>query len=132
VKPEVRTLIATMARDNPHGGTDRIRSELLKLGIAVSARSIRRHRRRGPAGPPSPSWRTFLANHAQAIWAVSWTLFTGGQFRAEPIMFSRSTDGGQTFSPAKKAHPCSQQRRHRWQAGFRGQDSAQRRRVRLL
>ena len=55
MKPEVRTLIATMARENPHWGTERIRSELLKLGIAVSARSIRRHRRRGPAGPPSQS-----------------------------------------------------------------------------
>ena len=30
---------------------------------------------------------------------VSWTLFLGPGF-AEPIMFSRSTDGGRTFSPA--------------------------------
>jgi hypothetical protein len=37
---EVRALIATMARENPHWGTERIRGELLKLGIAVSARSI--------------------------------------------------------------------------------------------
>jgi hypothetical protein len=59
-----------MARENPHWGTERIRGELLKLGIAVSARSIRRHRRRGPSRPPSQSWRTFLANHAQAIWAA--------------------------------------------------------------
>src|SRR5215470_9899133 len=44
--------------------------ELMKLGIAVSARSIRRYRRRGPAGPPSQSWRTFLANHAHVIWAA--------------------------------------------------------------
>jgi putative transposase len=67
---EVRSLIATMRRENPHWGTERIRGELLKLGIAVSARSIRRHRRRWPARPPSQSWRTFLANHAQAIWAA--------------------------------------------------------------
>ena len=38
--------------------------------IPVSARSIRRYRGRGPARPPSQSWRTFPANHAQAIWAV--------------------------------------------------------------
>jgi hypothetical protein len=49
---EVRELIATMRRENPHWGTERIRGELLKLGIAVSARSIRRYRRRGPARPP--------------------------------------------------------------------------------
>ena len=59
-----------MASENPHWGTERIRGELLKLGIAVSARSIRRHRRHGPAGPPSQSWRTFLANHARAIWVA--------------------------------------------------------------
>jgi len=36
---------------------------------------------------------------------VSWTLFTGPQFRAEPIMFARSTDGGQSFEPAVKLSP---------------------------
>ena len=49
----------------PTLGTERIRGELLKLGISVSARSIRRYRRRGPARPPSQSWRTFLSNHAR-------------------------------------------------------------------
>ena len=63
---EVRELIAAMARDNPRWGSERIRGELLKLGIAVSKRSIQRYRRRGPARPPSQTWRTFLANHAPA------------------------------------------------------------------
>ena len=36
VSAEVRELIATMARDNPGWGAERIRGELLKLGIAVS------------------------------------------------------------------------------------------------
>jgi putative transposase len=34
------------------------------------ARSIRRYRRRRHSRPPSQSWRTFLANYAQAIWAA--------------------------------------------------------------
>jgi transposase InsO family protein len=63
-------LIATIARENPRWGSDRIRGELLKLGLAVSKRSIQRYRGRGPAHPPSQTWRTFLANHAQAIWAA--------------------------------------------------------------
>jgi putative transposase len=71
---EVRGLIAAMARDNPLWGSERIRGELLKLGIAVSRRSVQRYRRRGPARPPSQTWRTFLANHAHAIWAAD--LFT--------------------------------------------------------
>jgi putative transposase len=74
LRTEVRGLIATMARDNPLWGSERIRGELLKLGITVSKRSVQRYRQRGPAHPPSQTWRTFLANHAQAIWAAD--LFT--------------------------------------------------------
>ena len=81
LKPEVRALIATMAGENPHWGTERIRGELLKLGIAVSARSIRRYRRRGPARPPSQSWRTFLANHAHTIWAADFFVVQTLTFR---------------------------------------------------
>jgi hypothetical protein len=33
-----------MASENPLWGTERIRGELLKLGLVVSARSIRRYR----------------------------------------------------------------------------------------
>jgi hypothetical protein len=67
---EIQELIATMSRDNRLWGTERIRGELLKLGIVVSNRSIRRYRWRGPSRPPSQTWRTFLANHAHHIWAA--------------------------------------------------------------
>jgi transposase InsO family protein len=59
-----------MSRDNPRGGTERIRGELLKLGIVVSNRSIRRSRGRRPPRPLSQSWRTFLANHRLQVWAA--------------------------------------------------------------
>ena len=67
---EVRELIAVMARDNPLWGSERIRGELLKLGLSVSRRSIQRYRQPGPVRPRSQTWRTFLANHARAIWAA--------------------------------------------------------------
>ena len=67
---EVRALIARIARENPGWGAERIRGELLKLGIVVSRRSVQRHRRGGPARPPSQSWRTFLRNHRPGIWAA--------------------------------------------------------------
>ena len=63
-------MIALMSRDNPRWGTERIRSELLRLGIVVSNRSIRRHRGRGQPRPPSQTWRTFPANHRPSVWAA--------------------------------------------------------------
>ena len=70
VSAEVRELIATIARENPRWGSERIRGELLKLGLVVSKRSIQRYRQRGPAHPSSQTWRTFLANHAHHLWAA--------------------------------------------------------------
>ena len=58
---EIRHLIRQMSLANPLWGAPRIHGELLKLGIALSeatvAKYMARHRR-----PPSPTWRTFLAN----------------------------------------------------------------------
>src|SRR5207248_7898365 len=71
---EVQGLIATISRENKLWGTERIRGELLKLGIVVSNRSIRRYRWRGPARSGGQTWRTFLANHAHHLWTTG--LFT--------------------------------------------------------
>jgi hypothetical protein len=59
-----------MAGKNPLWGAERIRGELLKLGLVVSARSIERYRRAQTARPPSLAWRTFLHNEIAGIWAV--------------------------------------------------------------
>jgi putative transposase len=59
-----------MARDNVLWGAERIRGELLQLGVVARNRSIRRDRWRGPDRPPSQSWRTCLANHRPSIWAA--------------------------------------------------------------
>jgi hypothetical protein len=70
LSPEVRELSMTMSRGNRLWGTERISGELLKLGIVVSNCSIRRYHWRGPARPPSQTWRTFVTNHAYHLWAV--------------------------------------------------------------
>jgi len=70
LSPEVRDLIVTISRENRLWGTERIRGELLKLGIVVSNRSIRRYRWRGPSCSPRQTWRTFLRNHAHHLWAA--------------------------------------------------------------
>lgn len=70
LNPEVRELIARMSRENRLWGTERIRGELLKLGIVVSNRSIRRYRWHGPRRERTQSWPTFLRNQIKGIWAA--------------------------------------------------------------
>src|SRR5918998_727044 len=103
----VRDLIASMSKDNPLWGTERIRGELGKLGFAVSAGSIRRYRWRRPARPPSQTWRTFLRNHASQIWAAD--LFTGPTltFRTLYVLFFISHDRRELVHVNVTAHPTA-------------------------
>ena len=70
----MRDLIQRLSEENRLWGTERIRGELLKLGIAVGNGSIRRYRCRPAPRLRSQTWGTFLRNHAHAIWAAD--LFT--------------------------------------------------------
>jgi hypothetical protein len=69
----VRELVVRLARENPSWGYQRIVGELLKLGVAVSASSVRNIL--SNAGlPPAPqrdsqSWRSFLRAHRESILA---------------------------------------------------------------
>ena len=67
---DVVTLIKEMARDNRTWGAERIRVELLKLGIKVAKSTIQKYIRavRGPLSAKQ-IWSTFLRNHAKDIWA---------------------------------------------------------------
>lgn len=94
-----------MAQANPLWGTERIRGELLKLGIAVSARSIRRYRRRGRSRPPSQSWRTFLANHA--IWAADLFVVQTLRFQTLYVIFFISHGRRQLMHLEVTAHPTA-------------------------
>ena len=68
---DIVTLIKTMAKDNRTWGAERIRGELLKLGIKVAKSTIQRYinQVRSPV-PTKQTWATFLRNHAKDIWAV--------------------------------------------------------------
>lgn len=70
LNPETCKLIRTMARNNVTWGAERIRGELLKLGIRVSKRTIQKYMKQ--ARPPEErgqTWQTFHTNHADNIWA---------------------------------------------------------------
>src|SRR5450759_483064 len=107
LSPAVRELIATVATENPLWGTGRIRGELLQLGILVSSRSIRRYRRRRHSRPPSQSWRTFLANHAQAIWAADLFVVQTLTFQTLYVIFFISHGSRQLVHFEVTAHPAA-------------------------
>jgi len=70
--PEVRELILRLGKENPRWGYMRIRGELLKLGVRVSATTIATVLRRaglGPAPRRGPTWREFLHQQAAGILA---------------------------------------------------------------
>jgi hypothetical protein len=64
VSPDLIELIRRMAAENRLWGAERIRGELLKLGIRVAKRTVQRYMRdrRNPAPPSGQSWHTFLSN----------------------------------------------------------------------
>lgn len=63
-------LIRRMWQANPTWGSPRIRAELAKLGLQVSAATVRKYRPKGERGPTSQSWRAFLRNHTKQLIAV--------------------------------------------------------------
>jgi putative transposase len=71
-----------MAASNRLWGADRIRGELLKVGITVAKRTIQRHMRQTRPSPPrEQTWTTFLRNHAKDIWACDFVQLTAAWFR---------------------------------------------------
>jgi putative transposase len=84
IPPELRSLIRRMAAENPLWGEERIANELLvKLGIRVSPRTVRRYMPKRPSGQPrgDQRWSTFLKNHAKAILACDFFVAVTATFR---------------------------------------------------
>jgi putative transposase len=67
----IRTLILRLARENPRWGCVRIEGELRKLGLRVSATTVRTLLRAARLGPAprrtGPTWTEFLRAHAGRI-----------------------------------------------------------------
>jgi transposase InsO family protein len=79
---ETIALIEKMAKENQLWGAERIRGELLKLGIEVSKRTIQRHMSKDrKEHSSSQTWATFLKNQASGIWACDFTVVNDWLFR---------------------------------------------------
>jgi putative transposase len=83
IAAEIVALIKEMARDNRLWGAERIRGELLKLGLRVCKRTIQKYMRQvRPARPRGQNWKTFLHTHAEQIWACDFLPVTDLLFRS--------------------------------------------------
>jgi hypothetical protein len=84
IPTNVQRLIATMAAANGTWGEERIANELLlKLGVRVLPRTVRRYM---PSRPPRPNpgtqaWSTFVRNHARCVLASEFFVVVTTTFR---------------------------------------------------
>ena len=76
----LQALIRRMSRENPLWGAPRIQSELRLLGHDLAASTVALYMRRR-VKPPSPTWRTFLANHLPDMAAIDFFVVPTARFR---------------------------------------------------
>ncbi|HZA26526.1 MAG TPA: hypothetical protein VE915_02620 [Actinomycetota bacterium] len=81
-----------MGRENPRWGCIRIRGELAKLGIRVSATRIRTLLRANGLGPAprrdGPTWREFLRSQAQGMLALDFFTVEAVWLRTLYVLFA--------------------------------------------
>src|SRR5271163_969457 len=106
INREVRDLIRQMGNANPLWGAPRIHGELLKLGIEVSQATVAKYmmRRRGE---PSPTWRSFLRNHAEGIAAIDMFVVASASFRLLYVMIVLAHDRRKFVHTAATEHPTA-------------------------
>ena len=84
IPKELRELIRRMARENVLWGEERIANELLlKLGVRISPRTVRKYLPKRPPGRPRGDlrWSTFLRNQATATLACDFFVAVTATFR---------------------------------------------------
>jgi transposase InsO family protein len=75
--------------------------------VTVSNRSIRRCRWRGPRRPPSQTWRTFLRNHADGIWAADLFTIQTLTFKTLHVLLLITHGRREVVHLAVTAHPAA-------------------------
>jgi len=81
IDPAVRTLIQRISRENPLWGAPRIQAELALLGHDVAESTVAKYIVHRRPGPPSQTWRSFLANHMDCTAACDFFVVPTATFR---------------------------------------------------
>ena len=103
---EVRTLIHTMSAANPLWGAPRLHGELLKLGVTISQTTVAKYMVRRQC-PPSQTWRTFLANHAQQLVAADFFVVPTATCRLLFVLVLLAHDRRRVVHVAVTEHPTA-------------------------
>jgi hypothetical protein len=109
IDPEVRELVLRIARENPRWGCVRIEGELRKLGIRVSATTIRtllRIARLGPAPRRTgPTWTQFLRTQAQGVIACDFFTVETAWLRTLYVLLFIELGSRRIHLSASTVHP---------------------------
>ncbi|HBK80803.1 MAG TPA: hypothetical protein DDZ83_14220 [Nitrospinae bacterium] len=107
----LKRLIQQMARENPLWGEERIANELLlKLGIRVSPRTVRKYMPKEPSRGPrnDQRWATFLRNHAGAILACDFFVVVTVTFRTLYVFVILEHGSRRLIHVGVTAHPAAE------------------------
>ncbi|HZD00973.1 MAG TPA: helix-turn-helix domain-containing protein [Actinomycetes bacterium] len=106
---EVQQLIVRLARENPRWGYQRIKGELQRLGVQVSATAIRATLRRHGLDPtPRPTattWRAFLRQQAAGIVACDFFTVDTVWLQRLYVLFFIELDTRRVHLAGVTAHP---------------------------
>jgi putative transposase len=106
-------MIQKIARENPSWGEERIANELLlKLGLRVSPRPIRKYVPKLPAAPPGgprgdQRWAVFLRNHARFIVACDFCIVVTAAFRVLYVFVVMEHASRRLIHLNASAHPTA-------------------------
>ena len=106
VPKEIIDLIRKMSEANVCWGSPRIVGELRKLGIEVAKSTVEKYRVR-PWKPSSPTWESFLNNHAKDTVSIDFLVVPTVGFRMLYVLVSLSHHRRQVVHFNVTAHPTA-------------------------
>jgi transposase InsO family protein len=114
IPKDVHALIRRMALENPTWGQERIANELLlKLGLKVSPRTVRKYMPDHGVGGPgkrsqSQRWSTFVRNHAKGIIACDFCVVVTATFRVLYVFMMIEHASRRLLHVNVTAHPTAE------------------------